>query len=410
MLYNHIMVRKVLHLDLDAFFCSVEELRNPSLRGKAFAVGGKADQRGVVTSCSYAARQFGVRSAMPMSRALRLCPNLIIIPTKHGNYREVSRQVMALIDISPLVEQISIDEAFIEVTDLPTSLYGIAKGLQNRINTELKLPVSIGGGTNKLVAKIANDWGKKQNPGAKPPNTITIVPPGKEASFFAPLSVQSLWGIGPKTAEKLGGIGIKTIGDLAQTPSETLKMLFGRFGPDLQKRAMGIDDRPIETEQVAKSISNETTFHRDLVDEDELLFHLRKLSEQVGARLRKAVLAGPTIQIKLRWSDFSTITRQKTLPTPTNLDQEIFEIARVLFLENRPAGKRVRLIGVGVTQLNPPVRQLNLWDHEQEKVTNLMTAVDTLRERYGEDIIQPGRQIKQSPFHRENGQDEKKPL
>jgi DNA polymerase IV len=394
------MVRKILHLDLDAFFCAVEELHDPTLKGKPFAVGGQADQRGVVASCSYAARQFGVRSAMPMSRAQHLCPELIVISSRHGNYSEVSRQVMALIDITPFIERISIDEAFIAVTDLPQSLKEIAHDLQKRINTELRLPVSLGGGTNKLIAKIANDWGKQQKPGPNPPNAITIIPPGEEAAFLAPLPVQSLWGIGPKTADKLAGIGICTIGALAQTPKETLAMLFGRFGPDLRQRALGIDDRPISMEHTAKSISNEITFARDLTDESELLEHLRRLCEQVGRRLRKDSLAGITVQIKLRWPDFSTVTRQKTLPSPSNLDQEIYNTAMTLFKENRPSGKPVRLIGVGVSNLSQPVHQLSLWDDDHEKHHKLLSAVDQLRERYGKDIIKRAYRIENT--HRKN--------
>lgn len=404
LLYNHRMVRKILHIDLDAFFCAVEELHDPTLKGKPFAVGGQADQRGVVASCSYAARQFGVRSAMPMSRAQHLCPDLIVISSRHGDYGEVSRQVMALIDITPFIEPLSIDEAFIEATDLPQSLAEIAQDLQNRINTQLKLPVSIGGGTNKLIAKIANDWGKQQKPGPHPPNVITIIPPGEEAAFMAPLPVQSLWGIGPKTADKLAGVGINTIGALAQTPKETLAMLFGRFGPDLRQRALGIDDRPISMEHTAKSVSNEITFARDLTDEGELLEHLRRLSEQVGRRLRKDSQAGATVHIKLRWSDFSTITRQKTLPSPSNLDQEIYNTAVTLFTENRPSGKPVRLIGVGVSNLSQPVHQLSLWDDDHEKHHKLLTAVDKLRERYGKDIIKRAYRI-DNP-HRETGVDE----
>lgn len=387
------MVRKILHIDLDAFFCAVEELHDPSLKGKPFAVGGKADQRGVVASCSYAARQFGVRSAMPMSRALRLCPDLIVISSRHGDYSAVSKQVMALLDISPFIERISIDEAFVEVTDLPDPVESIAKTLQNKINTALNLPVSIGAATNKLVAKIANDWGKQQKSGAEPPNAITVIPPGEEAAFLAPLPVQSLWGIGPKTAEKLGALGIYTIGALAQTPKETLEMLFGRFGPDLRERALGIDDRPVGSERGVKSVSNEITFAQDLTDEKLILSHLRSLSDQVGRRLRKAVLAGATVQIKLRWADFTTITRQKTLPSPTNLDKEIFETAAELFRENWPRGKPVRLIGVGVSNLSPPVRQLSLWDDDHQREGNLLSAVDALRERYGREIIQRGHRM-----------------
>jgi DNA polymerase IV len=387
LLYNVNMIRKVLHLDLDAFFCAVEELHDPTLKGKPFAVGGRADQRGVVASCSYAARQYGVRSAMPMSRALRLCPELIVISSRHGNYSDVSKQVMALVDISPFIEPISIDEAFIEVTDLPDPLEKIAKGLQQRINEELKLPVSIGCASNKLVAKIANDWGKQQKKGSEAPNAITIIPPGEEAQFLEPLPVQSLWGIGPKTAVKLEEIGITTIGALAQTSQATLEMLFGRFGPDLRARALGIDNRPVSSDHVIKSVSNEITFPKDLTDEPELLSHMRRLAEQVGRRLRKSALAGTTVQIKLRWSDFTTITRQKTLPSPSNLDQEIYDAAADLFMKNHPTGKPVRLIGVGVSNLTLPARQLSLWDDDYQRESQLLTAVDSLRGRYGKDII-----------------------
>lgn len=387
------MIRKILHLDLDAFFCAVEENRNPELKGKPFAVGGKADQRGVVASCSYAARMKGVRSAMPMARAIQLCTDLIVVSSQHANYSQVSKEVMALIEISPLIEKISIDEAFIDVTGLPEPIYTIAETLQNRVNSQMQLPVSIGGATNKLVAKIANDWGKSQNKQPTPPNAITIIPPGEEASFLSPLPVQSLWGIGPKSAEKLAGIGITTIGALANTPVETLEMLFGRFGPDLQDRARGIDTRPVETEHDVKSISNEITFAQDLTDRNTLLHAIQKLSDQVGRRLRKAVLAGSTIQIKLRWSDFTTITRQATLPSSTNLDHEIFSTAAALFEENWDKNRPVRLVGVAVTGLGEPIHQLTLWEDSHERKASLLNTVDDLRERYGADIIKRAIQL-----------------
>jgi DNA polymerase-4 len=387
------MTRKILHLDLDAFFCAVEEHHDPSLKGKPFAVGGKAEQRGVVASCSYAARMYGVRSAMPMGRALQLCPDLIVVSSRHGNYSEVSKKVMALIEISPLIEIISIDEAFIEVTGLPNPLIEIAQDLQKRVNMELELPISIGGASNKLVAKIANDWGKSQKKGPNPPNAITIIPPGEETAFLAPLPVRSLWGVGPKTAEKLEEIGVTTIGALADAPAATLKMLFGRFGPDLRQRARGIDNRPIETEHEVKSVSNEVTFSKDLTDEVQLLQVFRSLSEQVGRRLRKASLAGTTVQVKLRWSDFTTLTRQTTLPSPTNLDHEIYETAQALFQSNWPKGRPVRLIGVGMSGLGPPIRQLSLWEDNYQKEAELLSAVDELCERFGRDIIQRARRI-----------------
>ena len=388
------MARKILHFDLDAFFCAVEELHDPKLKGKPFAVGGQANQRGVVASCSYPARAFGVHSAMPMSRALRLCPDLIVVSSHHGNYSEVSKQVMALMEITPLIEQISIDEAFMDVTGIPEPLEDIALSLQERVNDQLSLPISFGGASNKLVAKIANDWGKAHKKGTAPPNTITIIPPGEEAEFLAPLPVQSLWGVGPKTADKLTEIGVTTIGALAETPPDTLQMLFGRFGPELGERARGIDDRPISLEHEVKSISNEVTFARDLTDEAALKNAFRRLADQVGRRLRKASLAGTTIQVKLRWADFSTITRQTTLPSPTNLDREIFDTAVHLFMNNWTRGRPVRLIGVGVSGLGPPTRQLGLWDDTHQKEADLLSAVDELRERYGRDIIRRANRVK----------------
>ncbi len=400
------MFRKILHVDLDAFFCAVEELRDPSLKGKPIAVGGKANQRGVVASCSYAARMYGVHSAMPMARAMKLCPNLIVISGRHTNYGEKSQQVMDILDISPLFEKVSIDEAFIDITGLPEPVIEIATNVQTRVNTDLKLPISIGGASNKLLAKIANDWGKSKNKSAHPPNTITIVPPGQEAEFLAPLKVQSLWGIGPKTAEKLAGIGIKTIGDLASTPNTTLELLFGRFGSDLRQRALGIDHRPVTPDHDIKSISNEITFIEDIHDERELLSKLRFLSEKVGYRLRNNSLAGNTIQVKIRWADFTTITRQKTLQTPTYLDQEIYLSASFLFKENWPHGKSVRLLGVGVSGLTEPFHQLHLWNNEFQKSSDLLKAVDEIKDRFGIDKIKRAKQIKPNKNTDHNAKDQ----
>jgi nucleotidyltransferase/DNA polymerase involved in DNA repair len=283
-----------------------------------------------------------------------------------------------------------------DVTGVPEPLIKIAEDLQKRVNQETGLPISIGGATNKLIAKIANDWGKSQNKTAHPPNAITIVTPGEEADFLAPLPVQSLWGVGPKTAKKLVAIGINTIGKLAKCNAATLEMLFGQYGFDLQRRAKGIDKRPIEMEHDVKSVSNEVTFARDLTDKHDLLLVVRQLSEQVGRRLRRASLAGSTIQIKLRWSDFTTITRQTTLSSPTNLDQEIYNAAVLLFNKNRPAGKPVRLVGVGVSNLGAPIYQLSLWEDDHQKKASLVEAMDSLRERYGNDIILRADQLHQN--------------
>ncbi len=318
-IYNGMMPRTILHLDLDAFFCAVEETRDPSLRSKAFAVGGKPDERGVVASCSYAARMFGVRSAMPMVRALRLCPQLIIVASRHRVYGEVSKQVMARLNkLTPLVEQISIDEAFLDISDINEAPERLARGLQAGIRDELNLPCSIGIATNKLVAKIATEVGKKSAKGGAPPFALTIVPAGEEAAFMAPLPAEMLWGVGPKTSARLNELGIHTIGDIAKWPEAEMIRLFGENGRELSRHARGIDDRPIVTERETKSISQEETFARDVRDDKSLEKTLREQAAEVARQLRKNNLAGTTIKLKLRWPDFTTLTRQSTLSQPTN--------------------------------------------------------------------------------------------
>ncbi|HTX92098.1 MAG TPA: DNA polymerase IV [Anaerolineales bacterium] len=404
------MPRTILHLDLDAFFCAVEELHDPSLRGKAFAVGGRPDERGVVASCSYAARRFGVRSAMPMSRALRLCPELLVVSHHRGNYGEMSRKVMErLHDLSPLVEQISIDEAFVDISDLPENPETVARRLQGRVNAELGLPCSVGVASNKLMAKIATEVGKKkalsggpsgarsadEGPGSKkmglPPNAVTVVPPGREAAFLAPLPADMLWGVGPKTAVRLEGYGIKTIGDLARRPEADLVRWFGENGRDLARRARGVDESPVSTERETKSVSSETTFSRDVRDDKALAGTLRELSADVGRHLRHGGLAGTTVKLKLRWPDFTTLTRQVTLPQPTDQDEEIYQTALALLNKVRARGKAVRLLGVGVSSLGPPLRQLGLWDAGSEKRRKLQEVVDELQDKYGKEAIKRGK-------------------
>jgi DNA polymerase-4 len=388
------MLRTILHLDLDAFFCAVEELHDPSLHGKAFAVGGRPEGRGVVASCSYAARRFGVRSAMPTSRALRLCPGLLVISHHHGNYGEMSEKVMQrLHDLSPLVEQISIDEAFVDVSDLREVPETIARRIQKRVNDEVGLPCSVGVSTNKLVAKIATEVGKKTAKKDQPPNAVTVVPPGTEAAFLEPLSVNMLWGVGPKTAAKMAGYGIKTIGDLARRPAADLIRWFGENGRDMRRRACGVDDSPVTSEHEVKSISQETTFARDVRDDKLLAETLRELSAEVGRRLRQANIAGTTVKIKLRWPDFTTLTRQVTLQQPTDQDEEIYRLALVLLGKVRAKGKAVRLIGVGVSGLGVPLRQLELWGADSEKSRRLQEALDTVREKFGEKSIRRGKKI-----------------
>ncbi|HEY5903005.1 MAG TPA: DNA polymerase IV [Anaerolineales bacterium] len=390
------MPRTILHLDLDAFFCSVEENRSPDLRGRAFAVGGRPEERGVVASCSYAARAHGVHSAMPMSRAVRLVPGLVIVPGHHRQYSDVSRQVMAkLRELTPLVEQISIDEAFMDITGLgdPEAL---ARGLQARIRDDLGLPCSIGSASNKLIAKIATEVGKKgslkrMKPGSYgPPFALTVVPAGEEAAFLAPLPADMLWGVGPKTAARLAQLGMSTIGDIARWPEADLVRRFGENGRDLSRHARGLDDRPIVLERDTKSISQETTFVRDVSDDKSLEQTLRELSAEVAASLRKNDLAGKTVKLKLRWPDFTTITRQTTLAALIDDEAQIYSTALSLLKAVRRSRQPVRLIGVGVSGLGPPIRQLGLWDAGSEKQRKLEQALEELQQKFGRDAIHRG--------------------
>lgn len=382
-------MRKILHLDLDAFFCAVEELRDPSLRGKAFAVGGRPESRGVVASCSYPARRLGIHSAMPMSQALRLCPSLLIVPARHREYAAMSRRVMAILHrLTPLVEQISIDEAFLDVSDHTEDAATLAAQLQQRILRELALPASLGVATNKLVAKIANNVGKAAARGDAPPQALQVVPPGEEAAFLAPLPADALWGVGPKTAERLAALGIHTIGDIARWPERDLVRRFGKHGEELARHARGFDERPIVTEHERKSVSQETTFVRDVTDAALLRATLREQAEEIAATLLRQQLMATTVKIKIRWADFTTLTRQSTLAQPTDDATTIHATAGAL-LARVWEGQPVRLIGAGVSGLSE-ARQLSLWDAPDERSERLYDAVRELRKRYGEAAIRRG--------------------
>ncbi len=374
------MRRTILHVDLDAFFCAVEEILDPALKGVAFVVAGSPEGRGVVSSASYPAREFGVHSAMPTAQALRLCPGLVVVRPRHHVYGEHSERVMELLRQSvPVMEQISIDEAFLDVSDHPDSGERVAASLQRRIRDELQLPTSWGVASNRLVAKIATNVGK--------PNGLVVVPPDQEAGFLGPLPVGMLWGVGPKTQAVLAELGIRTIGDLASMPLEQLTARFGDRAADLQAGARGQDDSPIEEEREARSISNETTFARDVSDPEVLQRTLRSLVEEVGRRTREAGLGGATVRIKLRWPDFTTITRQVRLPQATDQDGEILSAALELLQHAWRPGAPVRLIGVGLSNLGPPSRQLSLFDHRWEEDARLLRAVDAIRARFGDEAV-----------------------
>ena len=349
--------RAIVHLDLDAFFAAVEVLENPDLAGKPVLVGGRPEERGVVAAASYPARTFGVRSAMPTYRALRLCPDTIVLPPRHSLYRDYSRRVMGILDqTSPLVEQISIDEAYLDLTDRATSwqeTVGIAHRLQGRVQEELGLSASLGVATNKLVAKVASDRDK--------PGGLTVVQPGQEAAFLAPLPVRVLWGVGPVTAASLAEMGVRTVGELARVAEEELCSRFGRHGVEMAEQARGVDERPVVVERERKSVSQERTFARDLRDAKSLRRQLWRLSQGVARQLRAAELAAGTVAIKLRYADFATLTRQMRLAVPTNDERTIYRAALVLLGRTWERGRPVRLLGVAGRHLSPPAGQLPLF-------------------------------------------------
>jgi DNA polymerase IV len=383
--------RKILHIDLDAFFCAVEERLDPSLRGQAFAVGGSPEGRGVVTSCSYAARKFGIKSAMPMIRAIRLYPKLKVVKSHNKDYSDSSKEVMAILkNFTPLFEQISIDEAFLDVTDLPQSGLQIAKTIQTKVFQDLHLPCSIGISTNKLVAKIATNIGKSRNKGLTTPMAILEVEAGREQEFLATLPIEEMWGIGPKTAAQIKKIGIFTIGDIVKRTEADIFKHFGKYGKILYQHAKGIDERPVAEEGGIKSVSNEITFFRDQENEKILLETMTDLCTKIGFRLRKKSLSGYSVKLKIRWPDFQTQTRQVTLLQPTNHDSVIIGSVRKLFYQCWKKGMKVRLIGVGISHLCEDFQQLSFFDQKSQKEQRLLEAVDQLHQKFGEKAIQRG--------------------
>jgi DNA polymerase-4 len=349
--------RAIVHLDLDAFFAAVEVLDHRELEGKPLLIGGRPEQRGVVATASYAARAYGCRSAMPMARALQLCPEAIVLPPRHERYRSVSRQVMALLrQAAPLVEQVSIDEAYLDLTELIQEWDDAAdraRRLQRQVRDEVGLSASLGVATNKLVAKIAADRDK--------PGGCTVVRPGEEAAFLAPLPVRVLWGVGPVTAAGLAEMGVQTVGELARVPEEQLVVRFGDHGRAMTAHARGMDRRPLVRERVRKSVSQERTFARDIARFDLLKGHLWRMSQGVAEHLHRAERAAGTVVIKVRYADFTTCTRQASLPVPTDDAVEIYAHALALLEQAWPGGRAVRLLGVAGRNLGPPSGQLALW-------------------------------------------------
>ena len=380
--------RAILHCDLDAFYASVEQRDHPEYRGKPVIVGGGPNERGVVSAASYEARKFGVHSAMPLVQAGKLCPHGIFVPGNGAAYEEASDAVMALFAVrTPLVEPISLDEAFLDVTGT-AHLFGgpekCGRDLKRDVLEQVGLVLSVGLASNKLCAKVASDLRK--------PDGFVIVPRGGEAAFLAPLPLKRLWGVGPKTQQVLEDLGMRTIGDLATADAALLEARLGEHGSTIRQRAQGIDeDREVLGEPaVPKSIGHAHTFDRDTLDRAQLENTLLRLSEGVGRRLRKHTLRGRTITLQLRVAPFETRTRQRTLPEPTSDDLRIYETARALLREalaaDRDAGRvsPVRLVGVTASGLVGG-EQLDLFTGA--RVSRLNAAMDAVRSRFGDDAL-----------------------
>jgi DNA polymerase-4 len=376
---------RILHLDMDAFFASVEQLDDPSLRGKPVIVG-KGD-RGVVSAASYEARVFGVRSAMPVVQAQKLCPQGVFVGGRMSRYAEVSRQVMGVLgDFSPLVEQASVDEAYMDITGT-RNLFGpppeLARSLQARVKEVTGLSCSVGVAPVKFLAKIASDFRK--------PGGVTIIEPEDVAAFLKDLPVGKIPGVGGKTMPRLAALGVKTCGDVLRYSGEFWERHLGEWGRVLHARAMGRGSTEIVTHGEAKSSSAENTFERDLSDVEELRRWLLRQSERVGHDLRKHGWQGRTVTLKLKFSDFKQITRSHTLGDPTDLDEVVFQTACDL-LDAVPLNKRVRLIGVGVSNFAKGPSQLTLLpDGQIEHFRKIDKAVDAIRDKHGKEAVKRGR-------------------
>ncbi len=369
---------RILHVDMDAFYASVEVLDDPSLAGKPVIVGGM-EGRGVVCSATYEARRYGVRSAMNVAQALRLCPTGIVVPPHFPRYAELSRQVMAIFhEITPLVEPLSIDEAFLDVSGA-RRLWGspgeIARGLRTRVKAETGLVCSVGVAATKHVAKIASTLSK--------PDGLLIVSEPDTAAFLAALPVRALWGVGPKAAETLENRGIHLVGDILASPQRVIERALGAAGgARIWQLAHGLDPREVETEHIEKSISHEETFLHDTADRGMLRSELRRLSDRVATRLRGGGWEAAGIALKLRYADFTTISRSSTLPEPTDVGQRIGDVAIGLF-DAVDLSQPVRLIGVRAEKLRPGgAGGLALWD-DDEDWRRVDAALDDARDRFG---------------------------
>jgi DNA polymerase-4 len=383
------LARTIFHVDMDAFFVSVEELFDPSLKGKAVVVGGQRNERGVVSAASYEARKFGVHSAMPLRTAAKQCPHAIFVDGHPERYRECSEKVYKVLQsFSPQVEMASIDEAYLDMTGT-ARLHGpplrAAHKLHVRMKEETQLNCSIGIGSSRLIAKVSSAQAK--------PNGLLWIVPGEESKFLAPLDVREIPGVGKVMENHLHSLGINKVGDLARLEEAELEERFGKWGLALAGKARGEDsggwfDTEVGADTAAKSISHEHTYNDDTADVNQLEATLMRLSEMVGRRLREAKFYARTIQLKLRYKDFTTITRAHSLPSPTQLDGEIFEEARKLFRKNWKPGREVRLLGVQASSFEAQTEQINLLEGgRQQRWKDALAAADRLRDKFGESSV-----------------------
>ncbi|HCC53773.1 MAG TPA: DNA polymerase IV [Desulfobulbaceae bacterium] len=380
--------RRIIHLDMDAFYASVETLDNPTLRGRPVVVGGNCN-RGVVCAASYEARKFGVHSALPLLTARKLCPHGVFLPVRMARYQEISGQIMDIFQrFTPLVEPLSLDEAFLDVTT-SQSLMGPAEKIAIEIRALVRkgigLTVSAGVASSKLVAKIASDLNK--------PDGLTIVPVGQEEAFLSPLPINRLWGVGSTTQKALALIGVQTIGDLSRIPPAILIAKFGKAGIMMQKFAAGIDPRPVEPAQEAKSIGHEETFTEDLRDKKRIEKELLALCLKVGKRARDKDLGGRTVTIKVKYRDFVQVTRSLTLPEPVADDKALYQTGLQLLTKTEIGLLPIRLLGISLANLIPTKAsgQLTLFSQDPNRIKNcrLYKAIDTISARYGSGSIVP---------------------
>ena len=382
--------RQIIHVDMDAFYASVEQLDNPDLIGKAVIAGGDPKKRGVVSAASYEARKFGVHSAMPMSQAIRLCPKAIVLPVRMKRYVELSQQIHTIFEkFTPQFEPISLDEAFLDVTG-SLQLFGssekIGRDIKHQIKEQLGLVASVGIATNKFLAKLASDLDK--------PDGFVVITEENKQQILDPLPVSKIWGVGKVTEKALKSKGINTIGQLRKAPIDTLRSILGDQSPHMLRLAQGIDNREVESSREAKSISSEQTFATDITDKNILLNVLLNQVEDVAERLRTNDLEARTITLKFRYDDFRTITRSNTFENPTNVTKTLWKEAEEVFLKwHKKSGDALRLLGFGASGLQKACtgQQQLFSEPEQEKQKRLDKAFDEIRSKFGHDALRRGK-------------------